>query len=412
MFAVLLLSRCLPCYVVSMERGHTRGRVPPERTKATPRWLGTVTEIVVAPAAPETAMANAIDAIKEIHKVGPTRTLVDLVDRPYARVLPKGKTLHVVEHRVDQGDGLFAACCSKAFVSRLRGAPAQIVSRIHLPACDRANADAFWRRSGTALVDDGSEHPVVRKRVDQLVAQIESGKHLPNRPLSPGPHSRAGARDYEIKCRFDDTLEWLTVARQFEYREEIVELRCAVRVRVLDPTRRPLEGASVTLVAHDTKGQRRGATDRQGEITFASLPPGNYGVRAFDDRGIRIGAASVRPEIHRFMKEYFEPVPRSTPWAGYQELHRTARRTGRRPTKRAATEWLTYFFPEFLEREERRFAVIETLRQRSSTGMGRFRPTYRSPARLAEALTAAHVDMTPRAVRKAVAALERRYGRR
>jgi hypothetical protein len=111
------------------------------------------------------------------------------------------------------------------------------------------------------------------------------------------------------------------------------------------------------------------------------------------------------------MRLHHDPIPESTAWARYRELHRAARHAGERPTEKASVEWLTFFFPEFLDREDRRPAVVEAVRRRASTGKNRFRAACRYPFVLAEALTAARFGVTVKAVRNAVNSLERRSGR-
>ena len=372
------------------------------------RWLGTVTDIVPAPTPPEIARASAIESIKAIHRAGPIYTLKDLIDSPYARGLPKGKTLHAVEHRVDQGGGALAVCCTELFVSRLNNAPAEVASRIRFPAIPRPNGDEYWRRSGRALVDDGFDHRVIRRRVDELVEQLESGNHFSHGPLRPGPHSREGARDIEARNRFELTVQWLSIARLFDIREEIVTLHRGVRVRVSGEYGRSRPRVWVTLLNHTTDRTWREMTDSDGEAVFDDLPVGEYGVRAYNPDGTVYASAPTRPDSHRFMKVHRTPVPGSSPIDRYDEMHAAARAQCRPPSEDEAIGWFSGFFPEFLERDDRRAAVIEVLTRQFSTGRGRYRAAFQAPGRLAEALTAALLDQTPRAVRKSVAHGQRR----
>src|SRR5258707_13121973 len=49
--------------------------------------------------------------------------------------------------------------------------------------------------------------------------------------------------------------------------------------RVLDPSGQAVPGATVTLVRTDTREVRSLVTRESGDITFASLQPGRYGMR-------------------------------------------------------------------------------------------------------------------------------------
>src|SRR5262245_13418313 len=128
-----------------MGRDRVSSRRPAVTAAGLEKLRGYPTKIVVQPPPADAAEAKAVEAITAIHKAGPTYTLLDLVQRPYGREVASGKTLHVVEHRRDLGGGAFSPCCSEVFISRIKGAPSEVVSRIHYPAMDRSNPNAFWR---------------------------------------------------------------------------------------------------------------------------------------------------------------------------------------------------------------------------------------------------------------------------
>lgn len=344
----------------------------------------------------------AVEAIKEIHKTGPKYTLFDLIDSPYGRRPPKGKTLHVVEHSVSLGNKRVAPRGTWTHTSRMKGAPQAVVSRILFPVASDDIRGEPWRRSGSAVVLDGCDHPAIRARMDSLVREIEAGKTFTGPPLGAGPRSRVGARDLEARNRFQLTLEHMTRVLQFWCREESTVVRGAIYVPITDQLGHPVVGMKVVAVNHDSHLTWETKSDARGLATFTDLPQGQYGVRAYSADGRMLVSAAAQPRDHEFRHAYFAPMLESTPMARYRELHRVARERGRRPSNQKATAWLTEFYPEFLEHENRRLAVLVVVRRQVSTGRTRVRPAYSTPRALAEALTAAFLGRTPSAIRKAI----------
>ena len=147
----------------------------------------------------EDLRSQVVQAIKEIHSAGPSWTLLDMLDSPYRRKLPRGKTLHVVEHQVDLGDRSIAPCCSWQEVSRVEGAPSSVCSRILFPASPSARPIPPWRPLRRAFIWDGFDHPAIRARADRILEQLESGVHLPQAPLGRRVVRRVGDRSSEIR---------------------------------------------------------------------------------------------------------------------------------------------------------------------------------------------------------------------
>ncbi len=385
-----------------MERSRSDDAHDSESQPDGQRLIGPPTALVTEAEMLTPAFKAAVEAVKEAQAAGPHYTLFDLLDSSYRRRPPKGKTLHIVEHTASLGSKRVSPRGTWTKTSRMKGAPQVVVSRILFPVASDDFRGEPWRRVGEALVFDGSDHPAIRMRMEDLVDYLASGKSFAGRPFGPGARSRAGAKDVEVRNRFELTLEWMTRARRFRYREERGVVLGEICIPSTDQFGQPVVGMTVVAVHRDSRQIWRTRSDSKGVATFTNLPVGSYSVRAYSEDGKILVTAVATPRDRKFVRPHFSPIPESEPIVSYVGLHRKAGKRGRAPSKTAATSWLRYFYPEFLSRKDRRLDVVEVVRKQVTIGRSRFEPAFPSPRALAAALTGAFLDRKPDAVRKAI----------
>jgi hypothetical protein len=352
-------------------------------------------------------LAQAVEMIKRINRDGPRYTMFEMLGAAYGRGPQRGKTIHVVEHTAGLGDRRVAPRGTWLKVSRMKGAAPVVISRILYPVAADDSRRESWRTVGSAVVQDGSEHPAIRKRLDGLVAKLKTGWSFPGPPLGVGTFSRAGARDVEAVQRFDLTYKWMEFPREMRApKEETIAWRSTIIVPCIDELGRPVVGLRAQAVHKETRRTQKTTTDKQGRAIFRDLAPGIYSVRVFASDGRCLVTGDTRPRDYEFNRPWI-PDRDSTAIARYRLMHASSRKRGRQPAITEATAWLTVFEPGYLEPKWRRNAAIKVLRATVSTGMNRTRPAYTTPRSLALALTGAYLGRTPDAVRKAVAASNR-----
>ena len=387
---------------MSMERSRDDDAQHPLSNSNAQQLVAPPTSLVTEAEMLTPAFTAAVEAMKELHAAGPDHTLFDLLDSSYRRRPPKGKTLHVVEHTASLGNKRVAPRGTWTKTSRMKGAPQVVVSRILFPVASDDFRGEPWRRFGGALVFDGSEHGAIRTRMEKLVEYLASGKTFAGRPFGPGARSRAGAKDVEVRNRFDLTLEWMNCARQFRYREERGVVRGEICVPIRDQYGQPVVGMKLLAVHRETRQKWPTRSDATGLATFTNLPHGSYSVRAYSKEGKILVTAVATPRDRKFVHPHFSPIPESQPIVAYLHLHRKSGKRGRAPSNTAATRWLRSFYPELLSRKDRRLDVVEVVRKQVTIGRSPFEPAFPSPRALAAALTGAFLDRKPDAVRKAI----------